>query len=452
MKMNDNNYVVSVCEGSGVIINPFTDKYSYIFTARHNIQLDIDDPNAGYLENESINVCYENGDIITITDRIISDHSDITILVTETQLESSIDIVPDKINYQDDLLLCGYPRDRRKGDTISFSSISYHFHTDNSHSWIIKTLETVNYDNLVGYSGGAVFNACGYPGRYELRAISSKKSGDIVREFHGDINVIPVNKFIELLEHEINRRADNFLTPIIPYYLSSFTHIKELVFKLSESWDDEEKLNDVCYCLREHGISCVDVDTVNLKPIDIRERFSSYLDCNSYYPRHVNQKGFWSSFFELLIISVILDRPNEVNLDYVENMLKNRQLLYIDSETVWKKHIENILKGQYNGLSLNGAIIVRTLKEDIDYKFDSNRLMKLSDIRDISRKNRKNRHDIDNINRNTKNDRYLIDLGALNRDCLTKREKVFESWNMLDDEKFEQLVHIIEEQYSPILT
>nr|PMH80374.1 hypothetical protein BCU58_23760 [Vibrio sp. 10N.286.48.B7] len=78
--------------------------------------------------------------------------------------------------------------------------------------------------------------------------------------------------------------------------------------------------------------------------------------------------------------------------------------------------------------------------------------MKLSDIRDISRKNRKNRHDIDNINRNTKNDRYLIDLGALNRDCLTKREKVFESWNMLDDEKFEQLVHIIEEQYSPILT
>lgn len=446
------SYIVRVRNGSGVIVNPFTDSYSYILTARHNIQIESDDPSKGFHDNNDIITYSGSGEIIDIVDRVISDKLDIAILVTSKRLESSVEIVTGKIEINDELILRGYPKDRRRNNnTASLGSIAYHFHKHENEAWLIKTNENITYDNLVGYSGGAIYNSSNEGESYELRAISSKKSGDITREFHGDIEVLPVESFIELLDSEIRNREDQFLKPILPFYLSSFNHIKELVFQLSESWDDEEKLDDVCYSLRNHGISSIEVENVNLKPLDIINKYESYLNCNKYFPKHTKHIGFWSSFFELLIISIIIDQPKEINLDYVGEILNSRRLLYINKNDVWKTHVEGILKGQYKGLSLGGAIIVKTLKEDIDCKFDSNRLKKISDIRNISRINRRDAHAIDNINRNINNDRYLIDLGALNRECLTKNENKFEQWQLLNDKELEEFINIVKEQYSQVV-
>ncbi|MFM2590158.1 ABC-three component system protein [Vibrio sp. TBV020] len=450
--MNNYSYIVRVREGSGVIVNPFTDNYSYILTARHNIQIDIDDPNKGYHINSDIRTYSGSNEVIEIVDRIISDELDIAILVTNRRLKSNVEIVTDSILSNTKLTLRGYPRDRRQGENALLGSIDYHFHKYEAEAWLVKTNENVSYDNLVGYSGGALFNADVRNESYELRAISSKKSGNIVKEFHGDIEVFPVEKFIDLLECEIKKRNNQFLKPILPYYLSSFANIKELVFQLTESWDDEEKLDDVCYCLRKHGIESVEVENVNLKPLDILNKYESFLNCNKHFPKNTKDISFWSSFFEILIISIIIDKPNEVNLDYVGEILRNRRLLYIDDNKVWKKHVENILKGHYEGLSLDGAIVVRTLAEDIECKFDNKRLKKLSDVRNISNKNRRDRHAIDNINRNTENDRYLIDLGALNRECLTKNEKKFDDWSISRDFELNDFESIVREEYSKIIS
>lgn len=103
------NSTVKVMEGSGVIICPFTDEYSYIFTAKHVInEIDIDD-----IHIESV-----NGLDIRVLDKLEHNDIDLAILKVSKVAEGIHFYESNYKNFSQNLKLYGYPEQNRHQEKV----------------------------------------------------------------------------------------------------------------------------------------------------------------------------------------------------------------------------------------------------------------------------------------------------------------------------------------------
>ena len=129
--MNDINNIsdiikahsVVVENGSGVLIQPMTDKYSYILTAKHNLQVDPKNPKSKLKEYQDIKLItfkeIDNNPDLSV--QAIHPHDVLDIAIIRIDFYSGLSISPyqNDIMIDDELRLYGYPGNRRHREQSS---------------------------------------------------------------------------------------------------------------------------------------------------------------------------------------------------------------------------------------------------------------------------------------------------------------------------------------------
>ena len=138
----------------------------------------------------------------------------------------------------------------------------------------------------------------------------------------------------------------------------------------------------------------------------------------------LQNRELWASFLELLVISILIDRPSEVNLAYVKNLLKCRRLIYIDSEKSWKQHVKGIFCLEHKDLRDNAVYIVRTNMASNTAIYKSEQLKKLVTNISFPVDGKSISNSITNVTAN----RSLVDIKALHNKCIQGKEDDYSSF------------------------
>lgn len=421
-------HTVMVDGGSGVLIQPMTDQYTYVLTAKHNILVDSNDPNSSLKCNTDISVINYDGDSLKVLD-LVSDPSpdvDIAIILIDCQPNLSLFMHTYDLSNGDRVKLCGYPDNRRspqKTVVEQYSSYRLQFHEHVNNTLIFNNDNVAAYENIIGFSGGGLFTFGDENGDVFLCGIETKMDGNPELEPHGRVAGISIRKFENIIEN--GTYSGEPLAVLLPLHLASFEHLLNQIFKL-EDWHDGNKLQFIKDHLRQLATS--NVISVNLTPHDLLNEFSEYIRVDGRNDHELHKKELWAYFLELLVISFLLDNPIEINKEYVREVLEKRRLTYIASNGTWKAHAKDILSSSHKGLREDGVIVACTHKASNTALCTSQELKKvvdnigspLSDPRLIT-----------NIKRNISVNKRLVDLAALHHKCIQNKEDDYRDYNCM---------------------
>ena len=442
-------HTVKVNEGSGVLIQPMSADYAYVLTAKHCLKTNVDDLNSAFIKPHKV-YSFE-GTEIPVIDVICHDTKDMAILIIASKPDYELMVNCDPLQVNDQLMLCGFPKDRREKDE-EYSAFQYRFsHPSGDRLILSSEVPGVVHSNVVGFSGGGLFTLGLLGNPILLCAIETKMDGNVDNECHGNISAIPISEFEQLISDPSKSYLNEPLAPLLPLHLSSFKHLRQLIFTISNSWTLEYKLSFLKDRLRE--IAAEDIE-VNLVPHEILKVFRQSLIVRNRPEHELQSKELWAALLELLTISILIDKPQIVNFSYVEKMINSRRLIFIGVNEPWQEHITEIFKAELNGLQQNGIIVVQTLSSQRSVSFSNERLRKLVNARNIAKPSSDLRS-ITNSRTNLSKVNSIVDLNALHAECIEIKESLYENHTdavSFNDEKLAELRSILAEEYSVYLT
>jgi hypothetical protein len=117
-------HTVKVNEGSGVLIQPMSADYAYVLTAKHCLKTNVDDLNSAFIKPHKVYSI--EGTEIPVIDVICHDTKDMAILIIASKPDHELMVNCDPLQVNDQLMLCGFPDDRRKTDN-EYSAFQYRF-------------------------------------------------------------------------------------------------------------------------------------------------------------------------------------------------------------------------------------------------------------------------------------------------------------------------------------
>ena len=410
------NHTVMVGGGSGVLIQPMTNEYSYVYTAKHNLLVDSEDPNSDLKSVGDIKITCFDDTVLTILELIPHEDPsiDIAIILVEYRSDISLSKFDSPLTSNGQIMLCGYPDTRRgNGKTIEqqYNSYAVTFHDNNMGKLVLSNNNAVDIEGIIGFSGGGFFFIDQAENEAYLCGIETEMDGNISIEQHGRILGYSVEYFDDLISN--SNYSGNSLARVVPIHLTSFEYLKEHIFQILD-WYSEEKSLFIQGCLKKIADDRVIKIGVNLKPIDILDELSMYIEVIADGTNKLQNRELWASFLELLVISILIDRPSEVNLAYVKNLLKCRRLIYIDSEKSWKQHVKGIFCLEHKDLRDNAVYIVRTNMASNTAIYKSEQLKKLVTNISFPVDGKSISNSITNVTAN----RSLVDIKALHNKCI----------------------------------
>ncbi|ENT7210579.1 ABC-three component system protein [Vibrio parahaemolyticus] len=418
---------VKVNGGSGVIVNPLTDEYSYIYTAKHVIAENPEDPNSNLLSLDKIVVStYDN---IKIGIKDILQHKDkdldIVILQTEERHASEVHISRKKITTDDMVRFCGYPQENRDNglDLDGYTNHSYKYDAKYTHHVKLRPLINTEYRKIVGMSGGGVFSDSE---DVHLRAIETRYSGP-PGQYDGCVNAINIHNFDDIIEYNNTDKNKN-VSVVLPVELNSFELLEKLTFSFNDGWDKPTLLENIRKLLIEIGKD--GITSVDISPIKVKKELESILKCDFYVNFEMNEPKYWAAFFELIVISIIVDEPEKFDREYLSNILQKRRVIYINSDKTWQKHILSIINNKYTDHDENGFFIVKTNSPSQRVIFRSKNISTLY-IDEVNSTD--SDFEIDEVQQNKNLKKTLIDLHALNNKCIYDKQEDLENYNIVTD-------------------
>lgn len=435
--------IVTINGGSGVIVNPLTSDYSYIYTAKHVICIDNKDIHSDLLTIRELIVRDYNDEIIEISEILVNSSTplDIAILRTSKKINSDVVISRKIISPCEKVRFCGYPERSRAAPVIldRYRNHSYEFDVKYTEHIKLKTSMNIEFSWIVGMSGGGVFTD---GDGVVLRAIETKYSGSNV-EYDGCVVAVNIDNFDDIIHHNNESRTEK-LSIVLPVELQSFQLLENLAFKFSDGWDQPTLLNNIRQLLIRIGQS--NVTAIGITPITVKEELEHILECEFYENFEVNEPKYWATFFELIVISVMIDEPEIFDKTYLSNILNKRRIIYINSNKTWQKHLLSILDNEYINHDENGFFIVKTNTPSQRVKYDSASIENMY-ITEVT--NSGDDYNIDNAidNRNLK--KTLIDLDALNNKCIYEQQDELEGFNIVTGSN--QIQDRIKNNYSKYL-
>ncbi|MFT6901963.1 MAG: hypothetical protein ACJAXS_002170 [Colwellia sp.] len=436
-------HTVKVNGGSGVLLQPgSTVQYSYIYTAKHNIQVTGTDANRPLIDVDEIAICCFDGTPIVVLDRFIhvDEGIDIAILIIPFQGHINLELFDGRLTLNSQVRLCGYPsvrRNRNNPTSEEYSTYNFTCAINNTDKILLTNENVAQRSELVGFSGGGVYTIFPSARQTLLSGIEICMDGDPSIEQHGRVQVIPVDVFNQIIV--ANEFLGQPLGSVFPLFLSDFQFLTDFIFELVD-WFDSDQLNFI----RAHLIYLAqsNVITVNVKPVDILKEFSLYLDVFEEGNTTLYNKKNWSSILELLVISLLIDSPRVLNISYIRELLNKKRLTFIDSELSWKSHLKKILCAKYDDLNDDGIILVRTNTASNVVKYSSEDLKK--SIPHIAR-SLSDPTSISNIKKNNTLNRSLVDLKSLHQACIEGKEPDYISFNISN---LEELNTKLSEEYA----
>lgn len=339
-----------VGNGSGVLVSPSSVGYSYILTAKHNLENGEDE--ILHLEAQKVVVTALDGAQITIVDYLLHPDLDLAILVTDRELKSTILISKDlkvgtKIN------VVGYPqiRDEDVGqDQLrDFPGKVVRIARDFT---AVSLDETPDHSQLAGVSGGGLFKE--REGDFILCGIQARIEGDVAREHHGRVRCIPIAYVEKLLNSEINK---NGYALIYPEHFTCFSKIQPEIFPFSavQTPASIQFLKGVLQSI------ATDLLTNKLpKPQDIYKIYDEFLLVNNAASEDIFHPQLWTTYLEFLVLASIIDQTKQVDFLYLEKDKSKRRFLFSATSDNWTTLLKDIYSSDLRGLSKDGVIIVST--------------------------------------------------------------------------------------------
>lgn len=415
------DHTVMVDGGSGVLIQPMTNEYSYVYTAKHNLLVDSEVQNSDLKSVGDIKItCFDDTELTILALIPNSNPSiDIAIILVEYYPNICVSKIDTPLTLQNKIMLTGYP-DSRRGNSKTmeqqYNSYVLSFHDNNIGMLVLSNDNVVDRGGIIGFSGGGLFFIDQEKNEAYLCGIETGMDGNIDVELHGRILGVPVNAFDDLISD--STYSGNSLARVVPIHLTSFEYLKEHIFEISD-WIDGNQSLFIQDCLKKIAID------VDLKPIDIFDELSEYLEAINDKNK-LNGTELWSSFLELLVISILIDCPSEVNFEYVKNLFKCRRLIYINSDKSWKRSVSEIFSLSHRDMKDDGIYIIRTNKfsnyamcNSLELKYIIENIAYTGD-----------RHSIANSQINNSANRSLVDIKALHNECIEKKENDYKTFNM----------------------
>lgn len=336
---------VSVDNGSGVLINPSYGEFSYIITAKHNIEINQNE----YKNAKDIKV-KNSSNIIIIIDRVLI-HSalDLAVLITHDRLELNLTSVNYPLTRGEDVYFYGFPTLRRTNDeTISYSIREYKGMTQESDDkeFKLRLEDLPDKRQIDGASGGGIFKV-NQENDVFLCGIESRMDGNS-REHHGRVICIHLNQLDALLQ-------ENKLPEIYPELMHNFYNLVCKTFSYFEEADDPDAVQFLKNKLHEHAEG---FSGTGPRPIDIYIQLKEKLLVKNSPSQELYHEKLWVTFLEFMVISSLLDEVKELSFEYVNNTSKKRKFLFSASKGKWIRKLEDIFKSDFRGLEKGGVIVV----------------------------------------------------------------------------------------------
>ncbi len=314
-------YIVILNGGSGCIIQPMTDEYLYVLTAKHNI-INNNNQITSLVRFNYHNATWNSVDIpvIDFAERenyFLHPHKDVAIIKIPP-LEGFNDayrfdnIIEEKKNF----FLLGYPEIRRNNQPNNADW----YRTDPSIQ-ILDPREDGVYEAQI-------------PGNATLSEVRGDSGGAILKVVHDRLYVAGIqNKMAEeeeqlgrvrfssmILFDEIVALYPQQLRPILPSYFASFSFLGDDAFNLAFGLTTRAKAEKLTRILKAKAI---ELSNSTLIPFEIKNYLKNNLE--NFYKQECYeeyQKKIWALWLELLtVLNISQQRLNQ--LEDLPSILKN---------------------------------------------------------------------------------------------------------------------------------
>lgn len=352
-------HTVIVCDGSGVLIQPMSEDYSYILTAKHVLcacengrkhECRTKCVCNKYLQPADIKVEKYNGELINIIDRIVDDLHDIAILKTDRVWGTTLVRSVDDIERNQTIYILGYPETRRRatGDNrINEYEGTVGRVQDSTFS--VNITFKPGHDQVRGTSGGGCYK--NIAGEVFLCAIEIKMEGNVDKEFHGRVECIPLSIFDKLILKNFESYAQ-----ILPPYLNCFSRIirKSFQFQGLSIRNSTEFLKKILHEFAENNLSDLP------KPLEVYRYYKNSLLIRNTPVDDALHIKLWIAFLEFIIICSIVDEEQTLDFSYIERSSTKRKFLFSATKENWFLLLNDIYTSDLRGLAKDGVIIVST--------------------------------------------------------------------------------------------
>jgi len=416
------NSTVKVMEGSGVIINPFTDDYSYVFTAKHVVtDFDVED-----IHIESVN------DLdIEVLDKLEHDDIDLAILKISRVDEGVHFYESNHQNFSQILMFYGYPEQNRYQEKIIDQLGSYNcvLHDIRDEKYIFSIGGIATLDNVEGFSGGGIFSIDAETGSFSILAVEIGMSNP--ESSNSQVDAIKIDKYIEVLN-------ENNWQLVIPSYLQNFEPYKNKIFE-DVDLENNGSLNGIKGCLyailEEYGIT----NSLTINPNSILEKFENKILTYEQKKNDLHNSCLWRGFLEFLLIYLSLNPPldsGSCNENYLDALFIKFRFVFDHKKVTFKKLFRTyILETDFSQINESSKILIFSPRKASRGNPTLDKKVSNMTLTDISSSIGGQRHRIEVIkrNRNIRND--ILHWPSVNHNCLSDNEDDYSHYTAFDNEQ-----------------
>lgn len=337
--------------GSGVLMSPCNEDETYILTANHllkglpakkDISIEIFDEKAGKY------VALPIGKRKKGENYFPHEKSDAAILKIEYRegLGSMMRAALSR-NMKGEIYLAGFPANRR-GDADPYRANSVSILNNRiDGTWEAEAAGNASYAEISGQSGGGyveVLKNC-----FLLLGVQVEMATK--NESLGRVAFVGLEVFDEIV-----KAAAGALSPLEPYYLTSFQTLKESTFLL-DNWPIP---TEVAFTRAHLQAITESIAEEKISPILIREKFGKRMLSGSAREYELLAKRIWISWLELLIVLKLITDGRKIDDEYLEKIFCTWRLRFCDTDLDWYKILPRILLSDYRGVEPEAIIIVAT--------------------------------------------------------------------------------------------
>ena len=365
--MNENDLkrcTVIVDGGSGVLFQPLDENITYILSAKHVFYESVKHDNGPDTKERKTNINYYFSDsqdraneVEIINGGNYFEHPDINvdaaILILNEKLSFNKIFVDEDCIAFNECLLCGYPTkiNDNKNDRYTNQQINRKIDTTNNEYFRLETnFGNLNYEDIIGFSGGGILRLSN--GVINIIGI---QSSTIAGHANGQIDIVPINKFIEIVE------VHN-LSEMIPSFLISFEFLKDKAFDISAGILDE----NISYTRKFLKDKTLEVINSDITPLFIKDLFKERLLINEDNDMKLNDELIYITWLEFLTL-INIAKETACSKNDLESIFSMTRLLYKNTSDDWQSDnfLGDCLSSDYLGLNENGTVFIKTKSNPI---------------------------------------------------------------------------------------
>ena len=363
MDENDlKRYTVILDGGSGVLFQPLDETKTYILSAKHVFYEVVKHDNGpdtkelkdrisyGLSTNQETSIQIELNKGVNYYEH---DHADAAILVLDENLGFDQIFIDENCTAFNECLLCGYPSkiSGSKNDKYSNHQIFRKIDTTSNGYFRLETnFGNLNHEDVIGFSGGGILRLSN-----GIINVIGIQSSTITDSANGQIDVIPINRYIEIVEK-------NNLSEMIPSFFKSFRFLKDKAFDITAGILDE----NISYTRKFLKDKTVEVINSDVTPIFIKDLFRERLLIAENTGVKLNDELIYITWLEFLTL-INIAKEVACSRNDLEGIFSMTRLLYKNTDDDWQSEnfLGDCLSSDYLGLNENGTVFIKTKSNPI---------------------------------------------------------------------------------------